>query len=238
MHVTYSLDTSFRERTDLDEAVAVARDWLIAHADWIGPVVGAIAFGESLPVIGILLPGATFLIAAGSLIPMGIVSGWTMIAWIIPGAILGDVIAYWLGQKYGSQILALWPMRNHPDLIEQGYRFFNRWGTASVFFGRFSGPVRSTVPLLAGMMNMPRGRFWFANVASAVTWAPFLMSPGYVFAIAAKWYETASALERLLGGLALVNLAVGGFFLWRWLRRRTEKASGEDADRLLNNTEN
>jgi membrane protein DedA with SNARE-associated domain len=179
-------------------------------------------------LIGILLPGATFLLAASALIPMGVVDAWTMILWVIPGAILGDVIAYWLGRRYGRQILALWPMRNHPELIEQGYRFFNRWGTASVFFGRFSGPVRSTVPLLAGMMDMHRGRFWFANIASAIAWAPFLMTPGLVMTAGSKWLETATPLEKLIGGLIAFNLAVGGFFLWRWYQRRVARLQPTD----------
>lgn len=204
----------------MDETIAVVRDWLIAHADWIGPVVSFTAFGESLPIVGVLLPGSTFLMAAGTLIPMGVIDVWPLMAWVVPGAILGDMVSYWLGQRFGQKILGMWPMRNHPELIEQGYRFFNRWGTASVFFGRFSGPVRSTVPLLAGMMAMPKRKFMLANVASALAWAPFLMSPGFLLAVGSKWLETASPLEKLIGGLILVNLAVGGFFLWRWNQRR------------------
>ncbi len=204
----------------MDETIAVVRDWLIAHADWIGPVVSFTAFGESLPIVGVLLPGSTFLMAAGTLIPMGVIDVWPLMAWVVPGAILGDMVSYWLGQRFGQKILGMWPLRNHPELIDQGYRFFNRWGTASVFFGRFSGPVRSTVPLLAGMMAMPKRKFMLANVASALAWAPFLMSPGFLLAVGSKWLETASPLEKLIGGLILVNLAVGGFFLWRWNQRR------------------
>lgn len=212
----------------MDETIAVVRDWLIAHADWIGPVVSLTAFGESLPIVGVVLPGSTFLMAAGTLIPMGVVDAWSLMAWVVPGAILGDAIAYWLGQRFGQKILGMWPMRNHPELIEQGYRFFNRWGTASVFFGRFSGPVRSTVPLLAGMLAMPKRKFMLANVASAFAWAPFLMSPGFLLAAGSKWLETASPLEQLIGGLVVMNLAVGGFFLWRWNQRRLARITAAE----------
>jgi membrane protein DedA with SNARE-associated domain len=204
----------------VDETIAAVRDWLIAHADWIGPVVSFTAFGESLPIVGVALPGSTFLMAAGTLIPLGIIDAWSLMAWVVPGAILGDVVAFWLGRRFGQKILGMWPMRNHPELIEQGYRFFKRWGTASVFVGRFSGPMRSTMPLLAGMMGMPRGKFMIANVASALAWAPFLMSPGFLMAAGAQWMETATPTEKLVGGLILVNLVVGGIFLWRWNQRR------------------
>jgi len=214
----------------LEQTLDVAREWLIAHVDWIGPVLAFTAFGESLPIVGVLLPGSTFLMAAGTLIPLGVIDGWSMAAWVIPGAILGDALAYWLGQRFGGKILAMWPLRNHPEMIEQCRRFFDRWGSASVFVGRFSGPVRSTAPLLAGMMAMPKGRFWIANVASAVVWAPFLMSPGFLLVAITKWWETAGGIERLIGGMVLANLAVGGLFAWRWWTRRQAAAQAGEAD--------
>ncbi len=41
--------------------------------------------------------------------------------------------------------------------------------------GRFFGPVRATVPLVAGMMGMHRRRFQIANILSAIIWAPVVL---------------------------------------------------------------
>ncbi|HHH39751.1 MAG TPA: phosphatase PAP2 family protein, partial [Sedimenticola sp.] len=51
----------------------------------------------------------------------------------------------------------------------------------SVAIGRFFGPVRAVIPLVAGMMEMPPGRFFVANLASALVWAPAYLLPGMVF---------------------------------------------------------
>jgi hypothetical protein len=43
------------------------------HHAWAGPVVGPLAFGESLAVVGILLPGTAVPIIVGGLVGAGIV---------------------------------------------------------------------------------------------------------------------------------------------------------------------
>jgi membrane protein DedA with SNARE-associated domain len=95
----------------------------------------------------------------------------------VAGAVLGDSISFWLGQKFGPVLPRLWPFRSHPDLLTRGIVFFERYGGSSVFVGRFIGPLRAVVPLAAGMMHMPTARFYAANILSAVVWAPALVFP-------------------------------------------------------------
>jgi membrane protein DedA with SNARE-associated domain len=47
-----------------------------------------------------------------------------------------------------------------------------------VAIGRFSGPLRATVPLAAGIFEMPWLEFQIANVLSAFLWAGVLLAPG------------------------------------------------------------
>ena len=94
------------------------------------------------------------------------------------GAVHGDTVSIWLGQRYGGGIGRIWPFTRSPELLPNGIRFFARHGGKSVFIGRFFGPVRAVIPLAAGIMRMPRGRFWFANVTSAIVWAPMLLLAG------------------------------------------------------------
>ena len=56
--------------------------------------------------------------------------------------------------------------------------FFYRYGFASVLIGRFLGPIRSTIPTVAGVMGMAHGRFQLANVSSAILWMPLMLAPG------------------------------------------------------------
>jgi membrane protein DedA with SNARE-associated domain len=52
------------------------------------------------------------------------------------------------------------------------------WGVAGIFLGRFSGPLRASVPLIAGIFDMPFWRFQIANVLSAFIWAAVLLTLG------------------------------------------------------------
>ena len=44
--------------------------------------------------------------------------------------------------------------------------------------GRFSGPLRASVPIVAGIIEMPWLKFQIANWGSAFLWAFVLLSPG------------------------------------------------------------
>ena len=95
-------------------------------------------------------------------------------------------------------------------------RFFERYGGISVFVGRFFGPIRAIIPLAAGIMRMPPGRFWFANLASALVWAPMLLFIGDA---------VGEAGGRLIGSGNIVLLVFGGLTLFAladilWAARR------------------
>ena len=61
-----------------------------------------------------------------------------------------------------------------------GEAFFRKWGTFGVFVGRFFGPLRSIMPLVAGICGMRQVPFQIANLASAVLWATGVLTPGIV----------------------------------------------------------
>ena len=62
-----------------------------------------------------------------------------------------------------------------------------RWGVPSIFIGRFFGPLRASVPLAAGIFEMPYWRFQFANFVSAFVWSAALLLFGDVIAQIAEW---------------------------------------------------
>ena len=63
-------------------------------------------------------------------------------------------------------------------MIERGHRMFERYGVFAVFFGRFFGPLRAIVPLIAGATTMALIPFQLANVASALLWSAVVLAPG------------------------------------------------------------
>ena len=174
------------EPISLDEitqaTVAVVRE----HEIWGGPLIFVLAFGESLAFISVLLPATVILFGVGALIGSSGIAFWPLWAAAALGAALGDWLSFWVGRKLKGNAALIWPLSRHPDLIPRGHRFFERWGALGVFVGRFFGPLRASVPLVAGICEMPVVPFQIANVASAMVWAAGILGPG---AFGVKWLQ-------------------------------------------------
>jgi membrane protein DedA with SNARE-associated domain len=161
---------------DLANGPTLLVDFIREHRTWAAPVVMLLAFGESLAFISLVLPFWGMLVALGALVGGGnSVEFWTLLVAAAVGAALGDWLSYWLGYHYQAQIAAMWPLRNYPDLLPRGKVFFDKWGAWAIVFGRFSGPLRASVPLVAGAVRMPSWLFQLANWPSAFLWAAVLL---------------------------------------------------------------
>ena len=200
----------------MDDLAQPLLEYIKTHQDWAVVVMFITAFGESFAFLSLLFPGTTLLIAAGALIKTGALPLAPIILGAIVGAVLGDSVSYWVGRKYGGALARIWPFTRNPDLIPAGIRFFERHGGKSVFIGRFFGPVRAVIPLAAGIMLMPRGRFWFANITSALIWAPLLLFAGDLLGHAGeRMFGSASTVLLVFVGLTLFGV-VGA--LWAAVR--------------------
>jgi membrane protein DedA with SNARE-associated domain len=148
---------------------------------WAVPIVMLLAFGESLAFISLLLPAWAALVGIGALISAGEINFWPI--WIAAsiGAALGDWLSYWIGRKLEHTAQNVWPLSRHPELIPKGEAFIQKWGIAGIFIGRFFGPLRASVPLVAGIFEMPRTPFQIANITSALLWALLMLAPGTGF---------------------------------------------------------
>ncbi len=187
------------------------------HSAWTFPVMFVTAFGESFVFLSLLFPGTTIMIAAGLLVPSGTLHLFPLLSGAILGAILGDSVSYWLGLRFGTAIKSSWPFSKNPALLMHGEALFRRYGAASVFIGRFFGPFRASVPLIAGIMRMPPLQFWIANIASALIWAPALLLPGSVAVLLSRWSGFGTIGQ--IGVVASV-LAVLGGLVWAWERSK------------------
>jgi membrane protein DedA with SNARE-associated domain len=158
----------------IEQIIAFTRE----HAVWAAPIMFLLAFGESLAFISLLLPAWGALVALGALVGSSGISFWPI--WIAAalGAALGDWLSYWIGRKLEYGVQHIWPLSRHPDLIPRGEAFMKKWGVPGIFIGRFFGPLRASVPLIAGIFEMPFWSFQLANFASAFVWAAVLLTLG------------------------------------------------------------
>jgi membrane protein DedA with SNARE-associated domain len=200
----------------MDDVAQPLLDFIKAHSNWAALVMFITAFGESFVFVSLLFPGTTVLIAAGTLLSDGTLPYVPILLGAVLGAVLGDSISYWLGRNFGGGIARVWPFSRHPELLSRGILFFEHHGGKSVFIGRFFGPVRAAIPLAAGIMQMPRGRFWFANVTSALVWAPMLLFVGdAVGEVGDRLIGSTNTVLLVFGGLTLLGI-VG--IVWAALR--------------------
>ena len=191
-------------------------DWLHANPGLAALAVFFISCTESLALVGLLIPGTIVMPAIGSMIGAGVLPAPWIILAAIMGAIVGDNLSFWLGHHFHGRIRRMWPFRLFPKLMSKGEGFFLRYGGLSVFIGRFVGPVRPIIPVVAGMMNMPPNRFFLANVTSAIAWAILYMAPGVLLGAISEQLAPQVA-ARLLVILALLTFAVW-FALWSFNR--------------------
>lgn len=152
--------------------------WLHQHPQWGGVAAFAVAFAESVAIIGSIIPGSVTMTAVGVLIGSGVLPIWTTLIWAIAGAFFGDGLSYLLGFRFKDNVRNLWPFSRHPRIISSGEAFFLRHGGKSILIGRFTGPVRAIVPVIAGMLNMRPRRYFPVSFFSAICWAPLYMLPG------------------------------------------------------------
>ncbi len=187
-------------------------------------VVGLVVALESM---GLPLPGETVLLAAAAYAGAG---GPLNVAGIIgsasAGAILGDTVGYWLGRLGGLPLLErygryIWLSRLKLALAQA---YFKRHGGKTVFFGRFVTFLRIFAALLAGVGEMPYGRFLAYNVLGGVCWAVVMGSLGYALGRNLPLLE--HSVQWLgLGGAGVVLVLVVASVLYRRRHRNNVAAA-------------
>ncbi|HGJ5876755.1 MAG TPA: DedA family protein [Arsenophonus sp.] len=169
----------------LSESINVITEFARHHQILAIFIVFLLAFGESLAFISLLLPATVILLGLGALIDDNGLAFLPIWLAATCGAFFGDWFSFWFGFHYKNRVRHMWPISRRPEVLDRGHRFFDRWGIWSVFIGRFFGPLRAVIPLVAGICAMPKHHFQLANLFSAVVWAFGILAPG---AFGLRWF--------------------------------------------------
>lgn len=188
--------------------------WLQANPHWALFLTFFISLTESLAIIGSIVPGSVTMTAIGIMAGSGIMRvDLTLLAATV-GAVVGDSLSYAIGYFYSDRLVDMWPFRKYPNLIIYGKDFFSRHGGKSVLIGRFVGPLRSIIPVIAGIMHMRQGPFLTANIISAIGWSLLYVMPGVLIGAASNELSAESATRLFviilifLAGLWLVGTLI------------------------------
>ncbi len=178
--------------------------------------------------LGVPFPGETMLITAGiyaghtqRLSIIGIVAAATA------GAVIGDNIGYWIGDKGGYRLLRRYGryIRLDESRLKVGQYLFLRHGGKVVFFGRFVSILRTYAAFLAGTNRMQWRRFLMFNAAGGIVWAAAWGWAAY--ALGTTIDKVNKPLDYTFGALGVMGV-LAGFYLARRNEARL-KASAEEA---------
>ena len=145
-------------------------------------VVTLIIFAETGLVVMPLLPGDSLLFVAGAVTAIAGLNVHLFVAILIAAAVLGDAVNYFVGSKLGVRAFENKNSRIFkPAYLDRTQAFYDKYGAFSIVMGRFVPIVRTFVPFLAGVAQMPYRRFFIYNLIGGVLWISLLTYAGYLF---------------------------------------------------------
>ncbi len=162
----------------MQEYIDLFLNFISENESWAAPLIGLMAFLESLFIIGLVMPATVIMIATGAIIGAGVLSPIPILISASIGCFLGDNVSYYIGRKTRPGLRRSAIYQKHRNIILRAHLLFRKYGAYAVFLGRFMGPLRSTVPTVAGILKVPLLKFQIANFCSALIWPPLYMLPG------------------------------------------------------------
>ena len=204
-------------RSSKDLSLEQAADFLIRHGY-------AVLFGwVLLEQMGLPIPAAPLLIAAGALARAGKMNLTFALALALIAVILADLFWYSLGRYRGGRILKLLcRISLEPDsCVRRTENLFVRHGVHSLLVAKFVPGLNTAAPSLAGIFRMPVRRFMIFDFLGALLWVVSVTSLGLIFSdqlkqIALRW---SGWLVAVLAG-SLAAYVLGKFIQRRRFIRR------------------
>jgi membrane protein DedA with SNARE-associated domain len=183
----------------------------------------SVFLGILLENLGIPLPGETITIVGGFLAGSGELNYWLVLASAASGAFIGGICGYLVG-KYGGWplMLKLGGFFRVPEtkLVEIKEKF-NENAVKAIFVGRFLALFRIFVSPMAGIAEMPFGKFLVVNLASASAWATVMTGLTFVVGKFVSLEQLVAWVGKFAIGALLI--VVAWIVVPIWLENRQAK---------------
>lgn len=124
------------------------------------------------------LEGETFVIFAGVAAHQGVLNIYLLIALAWIGSFCGDQTYFFIGRRYGKQVLKRFP-RMEPS-VNKALVWLGKSSTWFILTFRFIYGVRNGASFAMGMSPLPWSRFVWLNFIAAGIWATSFAMAGYV----------------------------------------------------------
>ncbi len=174
-----------------------------------------------LEQIGLPLPSAPLLLAAGALAGASHMNLWVVLPLPVLACLLADTVWYEIGKHRGSSVLN-WICRIslEPDsCVRRTEEVYARHGAHWLLVSKFVPGLNVAAAPLAGIFRLRAVRFFVFDLLGTTLWAGSFTVLGFVFS--SQLEEVAAFALRF--GISLVTLlfmAVAVYVAWRFIQRR------------------
>jgi membrane protein DedA with SNARE-associated domain len=213
--------------SDQGSWLSTLADWVVSLMELIGPPGAAIAVG--LDNLFPPIPSEVVLPIAGLAASRGSFTLFEAIAWTTFGSVFGAFILYGLGRWLGAERLARiadkLPLVKGED-VEKSVAWFERHGSAAVFFGRMVPLFRSLISIPAGVAKMHWWKFGLLTTAGSLIWNSIFVLAG--FFLGENWHvveQYAEIFQTIV--IVVVVVAVVWFVIVRVRSILAARRSGE-----------
>ena len=169
------------------------------------------------------IPADTFVLLGGFLAARGHANEGVVFLVTWTSNVLSALAVYGAGYRYGSAFFQtrLGRYLLHPGQLQTVRRFYDRWGTAAIFYTRFLPGLRAVVPVFAGVSRQKPLLVAFPLLVASAIWYGAIV---WVGAFAGHNLEAVlrlqSRVSTTLAGIAVVLFGLVAFWWFRSRRRR------------------
>jgi membrane protein DedA with SNARE-associated domain len=189
-------------------------EFLVRHG---AAVLFAAVFVEQM---GVPLPAAPWLLAAGALAAGGRINWLTALAAATFGSVLADLIWFYLGRYGGHRVLnLLCRISLEPDsCVRRTQDVFTQYGMRGVVAAKFIPGLSTLAPPLAGISGVGAPRFFFFDGLGSLLYAGSFVLLGVLFS--RQLEQVIAALASLgSGALGLVVGLVALYIGYKYFQR-------------------
>ncbi len=192
-------------------------DDFMSRWGYLGIVVFLVLTGCGLPI-----PEEVPIVAAGwwASPQQGRLDPWLGLVSCFVGAIVGDIVMYGIGRRFGRRLLQKRAFFAHflsPEKEQHIEEMFRHHGLKLLFVSRFLIGIRSTVYLTAGILKVPFRRFVLVDMFCAGVMISVFYGLAYFFSNhVLTWIRQAEWAATIV----IAAVAAGALVAYRVYRRR------------------
>ena len=200
-------------------------DWLNTSVEtfdplWRNVIAGFAIMLETSIFVGLIIPGDTIVLAAGTMI-----QDWgdysLLFLAVMLGSFAGESLGFYIGRAFGPRIRASrLGRRISPQVWHKADTFVESRGGLAIAMSRFLPVLHSVVPVTAGMTRMSYRTFISWTAGACALWAGVYLGIGW-FARGAS--EAVNQFK--FGGAVLIGIIVLFLVVVALVKKRLDKSA-------------